>query len=157
MKDNLSPYPRTIAINSLVLSSINNGIKVWGLTNAAQLQRVQKVQNFGAKVALGGGAKRDHATPFLKKLGRLRIENKYKYKICIMVYNILNENIPNYILSLKNDRDIRSLPTRQQNQLYVPHTNTSTGARSALVAAPHLWNSLPASVRNPGTTFSFKR
>ncbi len=112
---------------------------------------------FAAKVAMGGGSKRDHATPNLKKLGWLRIENTYKYEICIMVYNILNESIPNYILSLPNVRDIRPLPTRQQNQLYVPHTNTTTGDRSALVAAPRLWNSLPACVRNAGTIFSFKR
>ncbi len=157
IKDNLSPYARTIAINSLVLSSTNYGIKIWGSTNATRLQQVQNVQNFAAKVALGGGTKRDHATPFLKKLGWLRIENKYKYELCVMVYNILNETIPNNVLSLPNTKDVRPLPTRQQYQLYVPHTNTSTGPRSALVAAPRLWNSLPVCARNASTILSFKR
>ncbi len=113
---------------------MNYGIKIFGSTNATRLQQVQKVQNFAAKVASVGGTKRDHITPFLKKLGWLRIENNYKYELCVMEYNILNERIPNYILSLPNVKDIRPRPTRQQYQLYVPHTNTSTGARSALVA-----------------------
>ena len=73
IKDYLSPHARTIAINSLVLSSINYGIKIWGSTNATQLQRVQKVQHFAVKAALTGGTRRDHATPFLTKLGWLRI------------------------------------------------------------------------------------
>ncbi len=144
MKDHLSPHARTIAINSLVLSSINYDMKIWGSTNATQLLRVQKVQNFAAKVALRGGAKRGHVTPFLRKLGLLRIEFKYKYG-----------SIPRNILSIPTVRDMRLLPTRQQNQLYLPHPNTSTGAGSALVAAPRLWISLPACVRNAATIFIF--
>ncbi len=62
----LSPHARTIAINSLVLSSINYASKKLGYTNTTQLIRVQKVVNFAAKVALDGAAKRDHVIPFLK-------------------------------------------------------------------------------------------
>ena len=119
--------------------------------------QVQKLQNFSAKVALGGGAKRDHATPFLKHLGWLNIENKHKYELGLMIYNTLKGNIPNHLMSLPTVRDIRPLPTRQQHQLYIPKTKTNMGERSVLVAGPKLWNSLPTQVRNVNTLSSFKR
>ena len=80
IKDNLSQHARNITINSLVLSSLYYGIKIWGSTSETQLQRAQKIQNFAAKVLLSGGTKRDHVTPFLKKLGWLKIKYKYKYE-----------------------------------------------------------------------------
>ena len=156
IKDNLSQHARNITINSLVLSSLYYGIKIWGSTSETQLQRAQKVQNFAAKVILSGGTKRDHVTPFLKKLGWLKIKYKYKYEICILAHNILNGKVPSHILPLASVRDIRPLPTRQQNQLYVPPNNTTTGARSALVAAPRLMNSLPACLMSAPTS-SFSR
>ncbi len=42
-------------------------IIISGNTTQAQLQRAQKIQNFAAKVALGG-AKFDHATPYFQEL-----------------------------------------------------------------------------------------
>lgn len=157
IKENLNKNARLISIHSLVLSIINYGIKIWGATYTTHLYQVQKLQNFAAKVALGGGAKRDHATPFLRQLGWLKIYNKYKYELGIMTYNIINGYIPEHLMSLPTVRDIRSLPTRQQQQLYVPKTNTNMGERSVLVAGPKLWNTLPTNVRNANTLSSFKK
>ncbi len=58
---------RITVITSLVLSIINYGISTWGTTNYQQTERVQKLQNFAAKVALGGATRRDHVNPFLKR------------------------------------------------------------------------------------------
>ncbi|KAK7084119.1 hypothetical protein SK128_004710 [Halocaridina rubra] len=35
------------------MSLINYCLKVWGCTNKTQLQRIQKLQNFAARVAVG--------------------------------------------------------------------------------------------------------
>ncbi len=157
VRENLCKDARTTAIQALVLSNINYCIKVWGSTNATHLQRVQRAQNFAAKVALGGGAKRDHVTPFIKELGWFKISFKYKYEICIMIYKILNSNTPSYLMKLPTVKDTRPVCTRQQNQLFVPKTRTCTGARSVQVAGPRLWNSLPLGIRDANTVFSFKR
>ena len=84
-----------------------------------QLQRAQKLQNFAAKVAMGGGAKYDHATPFLRELGWLKIIYKYRYELAITVYKTIKEIIPSDLMTLPSIRDIRCLPTRQQNNLHV--------------------------------------
>ena len=44
-----------------------------------QIQRIQKFQNFAAKVAIGNVKKYDHVTPCIRELKWLRIEEKYRY------------------------------------------------------------------------------
>ena len=67
IKGNLDKTTRITVIQSLVLSIINYGIKIWGSTKTAHIQKIQKTQNFAAKVALGG-SKFDHVTPYFKEL-----------------------------------------------------------------------------------------
>lgn len=137
-QESLSKNARTIAKQSLVLSRINYGIKTWGSTNATQIQRVQKMQNFAAKVALSGGKKHDHVTPFLRKFGWLKIENRYKYEVASFIYSSVKAMLPHYLFPMSTIGDMRCLPTRQQHNLHEPNTNTSTGARSFLEAGPKL-------------------
>ncbi len=68
IQDLLSKEARLIAVETLALSHIHYGITIWGTTNTTLLKRVQKLQNFAAKVAIGGASKFDHATPILNKL-----------------------------------------------------------------------------------------
>ncbi len=157
IKDNFSKKTRITVVQSLVLSIINYGIKIWGTANKTHMQQIQKLQNFAAKVALGGGAKRDHATPFLRELGWLKVNKKYDYELGVMTYNIIKGNAPSYLFHLPYVSDISTVPTRQQHQLHVPKVRTYTGARSMLVAAPTLWNSLPLSIRNAQSLPSFKK
>ena len=156
-KDNFSKQTRIMVVQSLVLSIINYGIKTWGTANKSHMQQIQKLQNFAAKVALGGGTKRDHVTPFLRELGWLKINKKYHYELAVMTYNILKGKVPSYLFHLPYVSDMSTVPTRQQHQLHVPKTRTNTGARSMLVAAPTLWNSLPLSIRDAQSLSSFKK
>ncbi len=59
VKDIFDKDTRMIVIKTLVLSLINYGLKIWGNTNETLMQRVQKLQNFAAKVAVGGYKRRD--------------------------------------------------------------------------------------------------
>lgn len=54
IRENLCKNTKILTVKSLVLSNLKYCIKVWGSTNATQLQKVQEVQNFAAKVELGG-------------------------------------------------------------------------------------------------------
>ena len=40
------------------------------------IKRVQKLQNFAAKICIGGAQRRDHATPFITQLNWLKMDNK---------------------------------------------------------------------------------
>ncbi len=95
---------------------MNSGIKIWGTTNTTHMNRVQKLQNFAAKVALEGGARRDHATPYIKELEWLKLRQKYKYDLGVFNYNTIKGNVPSHVLSLLTVPDVRPLSTRKQLQ-----------------------------------------
>ncbi len=50
----LDKSSRIIVVQSLALSIINYCIRIWGTTNQTILNKAQKLQNFAAKVAIGG-------------------------------------------------------------------------------------------------------
>ncbi len=155
IKDNLSKNARKTVMQSLVLSIINYGIKVWGTINKTHMHKIQKLQNFATKVALGGALKHEHATPFLRELGWLKIKEKYMLKLGIMMYNVTRSS-PNVIYHMPLVSDLSTVNTRQQQQqIYVPKYNTCTGTRSTLVAGPRLWNSLSPHIRDTHSLYTF--
>ncbi len=52
------------------------------------MQRVQKLQNFAAKVAVGGHKRRDHATPVFQELKWIKIKDKVRFDQYVMVYKV---------------------------------------------------------------------
>ncbi len=54
IKDLFGSETRTMVVQKLVLSLINYGMAVWATTNKTLLMKVQKLQNFAGKVAVGG-------------------------------------------------------------------------------------------------------
>ncbi len=81
---------RVTVVQALVLSVINHCIKIWGTTNNYQTQRVQKLQNFAARVAVGGLRKHDHVSPAFEKLKWLRIEQKHQFDTQFQVFMSVN-------------------------------------------------------------------
>ncbi len=65
IKDKFEISTRKIVIQSLALSIINYCLPVYGTTNNTLLWRVQKLQNFAAKICAEGPKRSDHTTPFV--------------------------------------------------------------------------------------------
>ena len=108
------------------------------------------MQKIAAKAALGGAARSEHVTPFLKELGWLKINQKHKFDAAKIVYNLTNINLPNWLFPLPtvSDMHAHNVNTRQTEQLHVPRCNTCLSTRSFRVAASTLWNSLPNDVKH---------
>ncbi len=140
---NLDKPSRTVVVQALVLSIMNYCIRVWGTTNQAIINNVQKLQNYAAKVATGGTKKFDHVTPIFKELKWMRIKEKYEYDTYTTVFKILNGYHPLWFKTFSTVHDKTSGITRQQNCLYVPKANTDSGARSLENLGPRMWNSFP--------------
>ena len=96
VKDLFEPKTRIIVVQSLALSLINYCFVVWGSTNNFHLSRVQKLVNFAARVAIGTVRIYEHIiSPFLDELGWLRVRDKYKYNVCVLVFRVLRILLPN--------------------------------------------------------------
>ncbi len=93
---NLDKPSRILVVQTIILSLINYCIRIWGTTNLTVINKTQKLQNFAAKLAMGGARKFDHASPIIQKLGWLKIIEKYKLETCTTVFKILNGFHPDW-------------------------------------------------------------
>jgi len=157
VKDLFDKDTRVIVVQTLVLSLINYGLKIWGNTNETLMQQVQKLQNFAAKVAAGGYTRRDHATPVLQELQWIKIKEKVKYDQCMMVYKVTNKYYPEWLLNFPCITQITDCVTRQNRDLYVPRVKTDNGARSILISGPRAWNKLPSKIKELPSLTNFKK
>ena len=156
IQDKFDKATRTVVVQSLALSLINYCCRVWGMTTREQLDRVQKVLNFAAKIAHGGARKYDHVTPILKDLQWMNIENKITFDICTFTYKVISHMLPGWLFEFPTVGEIQTRPTRQLNNLVVGRTNTDLGARAISIKGPKLWNSIPLDIRNSISIQIFK-
>ena len=68
--------------------------------------------------------------------------------------NINTAYLNSMLTPTRNSRQLRST---SRNPLYIPRVKTKAGTRAFSVAAPTVWNSLPASVKSQGNIVSFRR
>ncbi len=85
---------RKTVVESLVLSVINYCISIWGSGNKTNLHNMQKLQNFPAKIAIGGAREYDHGTPLRKELQWLDTPDKYIFEKYTTVYKVINGFYP---------------------------------------------------------------
>ncbi len=125
-------------MESLVFSVTIYCISIWGTGNKINLHNVQKLQNFAAKIAIGGPRRYDHATPLRKVLIWLKITDKYNFEKCTTVYKLINSLYPKYFFSFKYPTVSESTKniTRQENNSYIQRTRTDTGAGASTVFEP---------------------
>ena len=93
IKDKIDKDTRVLIVQSLALSVINYCSRIWGSASKSQIQRIQKIQNFAAKVATGNARKYDHTTPYIQQLNWLKIEKKCCFDVCILMYKVINNLI----------------------------------------------------------------
>ena len=154
---NFDTPTRVMLIQSLVLSLINYCSKIWGMTNKQQIERVQKLQNFAAKVADGNARKYDHVSPILNNLEWLRVNEKIRFDICVTVYKALHKQYPSWLFSLHTRYLVRSRTTRQDNELVIKRSSTDIGKNCFSIMGPIMWNSLPTKLRAASSLSSFKK
>jgi len=103
------------------------------------LRKVQSVQNAAARL-LTNTRRRVHITPVLRQLHWLPVERRVKFKIACLAHQS--------ITSL-NSTDIPILPTF--------NSSLSMVDRSFAVAGPHVWNSVPATIRQITSNGQFRQ
>ncbi len=121
-------------VQSLALSVIYYCLPIYGSTSNTLLHRVQKLQNFAAKICVGGAKKSAHATPFIEQLQWLKVKDKIILDVAVRVFKITNNMFPEWFLQLPIvSAALYNRCTRQQKKQHVPHTNTDSGDRSLTV------------------------
>ena len=156
IKDRFDSEMRGMVVQSLAMSIVSYCLKIWGVTSKEQLQRVQRLQNFAAKVIDGKARKYDHVSPILDNLQWLTIKEKIQFDLCVMVFKVLQNLLPPWLFNLSTVGDRRNRHTRSNNDLFVLRTNTNLGGKSFIIQGPAVWNKLPNYIKEIININSFK-
>ena len=92
----------------------------------------------------------------MKELKWMSINEKFNYEKCCVMYKCVHGYYPDWYFKFSTVGENTANVTRQMNKLYVPRAVTDSGARATRVLGPKLWNTLPPSVDNSGSLYSFK-
>ena len=136
---------------SLVLSRLDYGNAALAGLPCQLTDRLQAVLNSAARL-IYGARRSDHVTPLLRDLHWLRVPERIKFKLAVLVYRCLHGLAPSYLtdeLNLVAEVVTRpELRSSSTTDLLVPRTNRSTiGDRAFPVAAARVWNELSSAVR----------
>ena len=126
-----------------------------------ELDRVQSVVNAAARLS-ADARKYDHVTPLLMDLHWLRVPERVKFKLCVLMHRCLTGAAPRYLTELAvpvASTARRRLRSVSSADLVAPSTRRSTiGDRAFAVAGPRAWNSLPSDIRTSAPSFdTFKK
>ncbi len=80
-------------INSLVFSKLYYCSTVWSNTSDRNIQKLQGIQNFPARI-VSGTRKYDHITPVLKELRWIPVQLKLYYREAIMAFKCMTGAAP---------------------------------------------------------------
>ena len=145
-------------IHTFVTTNLDYGNAfMYGLAKVL-LNRLQLVHNGAARIVTF--TKRyEHITPSLIDLHWLPVEYRIKFKILFLVYEAINGFSPSYISNLLSFYSSSySLRSCSNKLLYVPRSKLKCyGDRRFSIAAPKLWNSIRAFLRNANSLNSFKK
>ena len=78
----------------------------------------------------------------------LSVQARVTYKIALLCFKCYKLGVPTYLSSLLEQyRPTRSLRSSSRDILTVPRSRTKITSRRFSLAAPSVWNSLPATIR----------
>ena len=142
----------------LVFSKLSYCWTVWSGTFTHNINKLQLVQNFAARV-LTNTKKFDHISPVLRALCWPSIKNQLLVRDLTMLYKMVNGLAPPYLEVYVNKRSaIHSYNTRSRDNLVVPFCRTASAQRSFSYRAITAWNSLRSEeTKNSATLSVFKR
>jgi len=140
---------------SLILSRIDYCNAVLHGAPKYSIMKLQRVQNNAARIVLQE-PRRSHATPLLRKLHWLPVQQRIVYKVAVLTFKVRSTSTPLYLRRLIRDRDhVHNLRSATMS-LSQPSSRTTLANRAFRCSAPAVWNSLPKTVVDSDSIAVFK-
>ena len=138
----------------------NNGL-LFGASGKA-FNHLQRVQNNLARAVFDIGIRKLHDSgcrsfDLLHELHWLPVQARVTYKVALLCFKCYKLGVPTCLSSLLEQyRPTRSLNSSSLDILSIPRSRTKTASRSFSIAAPSVWNSLPATIRAASGVSSYR-
>ena len=146
--------------NALVLSHLSYNCLVWGWASTSALDHISKLQKRIARI-ITKSSFLAHSDPLFYKLNMLKISDICKLQTAMILYRLFNE--PNALAdafySRFNFLRVNKQYSTRSNcaNLNTPYCRTVIRSNSFACKGPFVWNSLPDSLFNCSSHFSFKK
>jgi len=127
--------------------------------SSGNIAKLQRVQNSLARVVLQA-PKLTHGAPLLRSLHWLPVAQRITFKMAVITFKARKSSTPAYLNNLLIDRSSSSsMSLRSSNQpmLAVRRCRTECARRAFSVAAPEIWNKLPADIQLSDTDSIFRK
>ena len=156
----LSHQSATSLIHAFITSKLDYcSSLLYGLPTI-HINKLQRVQNAAARLVTNT-PRISHITPILEDLHWLPIKYRTEFKIVLLTFKCLYGLAPQYLVDLiaVAPQSRYNLGSRNATLLVSAKAQClpTLDDRAFQSAAPKLWNSLPAEIRNIQTITSFKR
>ena len=130
----------TTIVNALVMSHVRYCSQVFGCANKTALKRLQKVQNFAARV-ISGRHRSQHVSDVIQSLGWLPVAAMMDFNDLCLLHKIIMTGEPDVLRrEICYNRDIIERETRHSDHLYLPRFRTNVGKRTFRYRACSLYN-----------------
>ena len=107
--------------------------------------RFQRVQNRAARLVLSTPP-RSSSLPLLQQQHWLPIEARISYKLCCLMYRIVQGAAPSYLTELCEPCIDTRLRSTSRGDFIIPRSNRHLADSSFSIAAPSAWNRLPTNL-----------
>ena len=143
-------------MQTLVLSKLDYCNSLLIGVNEYNLNKLQKIQNMACRV-INNLRKHDSITSHLQDLHWLKMRERIKYKILMMVFKCRHALAPCYLRELISFDYNRPLRSAANHDIPIVKCNTTLVHNSSFSSAgPRLWNALPNNIKAITTLSEFK-
>ena len=147
--------PQTAMIKlyyALVHPHLLYGLIIWGQTFPSYLTKLSTLQNKAIKLSCGGSY-RDHATPYFKELGILKLPDLCDLETAKFVHLHFLKKLPPQLSNMFvktskiSTRLTRSTSPSNNLSLYIPRFQTARLQRSIKYKGVKVWNAIPSNIQ----------
>ena len=127
-------------VDALVMSHVRYCSQVFACANKTVLKKLQKVQNFAARV-ISGRRRYQHVSDVIESLEWIPVTAMIDFNDICLLHRIITTNEPDALRqNLCYNRDVVQRKTRHSNHLHLPRFRTNVGKKTFMYRACSLYN-----------------
>ena len=146
--------------NSTIQPNIDYAISIWGCTSQANIDKIQRFQNYCARIIennfdyIG-----ERGINLVKKLGWMTIKQRCYYFQNLLIFKSIHGLAPQYMINnVTLEMEVKEVRTRRHDlDLYIPKANSEFHKRMLFYRGARSWNELPRNIKDCENLNQFKR
>jgi len=145
---------------SSIQPTIDYALTVWGNTSLQNLNSVQRIQNYAARIITG---QFDYINvrgiDLVKKLGWMSISQRYQYFCLLLMFKCVHGLAPHYLCNnviMKCEINARETRSMYSHDIHVPFVTSEAAMKTLMYTGAKLWNAMPSHIKQISEIDAFK-